>query len=70
MKAGEHVWLMSYGDVIIQRRIVSVGELHVYVTTDDEYDAALREDREPVAIGFRLSEVVGVGDTLNIEARK
>lgn len=45
--------LVEYGDRIIQRRLVAVENGLFFVCKDEEFEAALRDGREPVCIGFR-----------------
>ncbi len=58
MERGDWVQLQAYGGEIIRRRVVEVARDTVYVCRDEEYEKAERERREPVAIGFRLGDVV------------
>jgi hypothetical protein len=48
----------AYGGKVIARRVVEVRGRSVAVTTKEEYDAAAKEQREPICIGFPLSDVV------------
>jgi len=41
----------------LSRRVVSVANGRVYVCTDEEYRAAKRDRRGPVAVGFRIEKV-------------
>jgi hypothetical protein len=52
MKAGDKVRVRAYGGVVLERRAVRADERMVYVTTEQEYRAALREGRKPDAVGF------------------
>jgi len=63
MRTGDHVYLRAYGDELIQRRVIAMSDRLVYVCRDDEYEVATREGREPISVGFLLSDVV-IGDEL------
>jgi hypothetical protein len=58
MNEGSTVKLRAYGGEIIERRIVAVRGNTVAVCKDEEYQAAQREGREPLSVGFPLSAVV------------
>lgn len=60
MTEGKVINLIAYSDDVIQRRIVSVENGVYFVCKGDEYEAARREDREPVCIGFRPEYVIGM----------
>lgn len=57
MQVGDFVYLRAYGDQIIHRRVVAVEKL-IYITTDEEYRAALNEEREPRCVGFPVSDLL------------
>lgn len=50
--------LRAYGDEIIERVLMDFDRDHVYITTQEEYEAAGREGREPRMVGFRREDVV------------
>lgn len=52
------VRLRAYGGEIIERVLLAVERGTVVVCRKEEYEAAERERREPVVIGFPLSDVV------------
>ena len=56
--AGNDVSLISDGDKIITRRIVSVDGDVYFVCKDEEFEQAKVEGREPVCIGFKRKYVV------------
>ncbi len=58
MTAGQELTLISDGDIIIKRRLVAVENGLLFVCKDEEFEAAKREKREPVCIGFRPEYVV------------
>lgn len=62
MTAGELLTLVSDGDVIIQRTLVSVENDLVFVCKEDEFQAARRENREPTCIGFRQEYIIDSPD--------
>lgn len=53
MTAGQTLTLISYRDIVINRRLVAVENGLLFVCKDEEFEAAARERREPVCIGFR-----------------
>lgn len=55
---GDLIQLKTYGGQVVERRVVDVRERSVIVTTKKEYETAAREKREPICIGFPLSDVV------------
>lgn len=58
MNAGELLTLVSDGDVVIQRRLVSVENGVYFVCKDEEFAAANVDGREPVCIGFKAEYVL------------
>jgi hypothetical protein len=50
--------LRAYGNEIIERVLLAVENGRVVICTREEYETALREDREPTAISFRSEDVV------------
>ena len=62
---GQVLTITSDRDVIIQRKLVSVDNGVFYVCKQDEFDAAIRENREPCCIGFRPEYIMELrGDSL------
>ncbi|MEJ7713744.1 MAG: hypothetical protein WKF84_28830 [Pyrinomonadaceae bacterium] len=57
-KKGDLIRVRVYGRKIVTRRVMEAREQMVLVTTDEEYKAAEKEQREPICIGFPLSDVV------------
>jgi hypothetical protein len=62
---GDLVKVKAYGGQMIVRRVVEVRERSVILTTKEEYETAAREKREPICIGFPLSDVVEENQTPN-----
>ncbi len=58
MTAGQVLTLVSYNDVVITRRLVAVENGLLFVCKNEEFEAAKRENREPVCIGFRPEYLV------------
>ena len=58
VQSGGSVRLKTYGGKVVSRRVVDVRERSVIVTTKEEFEAAAKEKREPICIGFPLSDVV------------
>ncbi|MBI4337396.1 MAG: hypothetical protein HY683_06175 [Chloroflexi bacterium] len=59
MEAGDMVWLRAYGGEKIARRVVEVKGDVVVVCQDNEYQAAAKEGRPPIAVGFNVEDVLG-----------
>ncbi len=58
MTAGDTLTLVSYRDVVIKRTLVSVENGVYFVCKPDEFEAAKRDGRSPVCIGFRKEYVL------------
>lgn len=58
MERGDWVRVRAYGGEIITRRVVEVDGDIIVICRDDEYQAARREGREPVSVGFPRSAIV------------
>ena len=58
MTVGQVLKLISYQDVVIQRRLVAVENGLFFVCKEDEFEAAREERREPNCIGFRQEYVL------------
>lgn len=58
VQSGNSVRLKTYGGQVVERRVMDVRERSVIVTTKEEFERAAREKREPICIGFPLSDVV------------
>jgi hypothetical protein len=61
MTEGSIVSVMQYGDKIIDRVLVAVENGYLFVCKPEEWDAAHREGREPICIGFRAEYWVAGG---------
>ena len=62
IKTGDLVRVRAFDNQVHTRRIVSMeGEIAV-ITTPEEYELAAKEHREPVCIGFPVSDVEKVGE--------
>ncbi len=57
LQNGDAIRVKTYGGRVIDRRLVEVRGRVAVVTTDEEYQAAKKEKREPICIGFPLSDV-------------
>jgi len=64
MTAGMELTIVSDQDVIIKRKLVSVENGVFFVCKAEEFDAASREGRDPICIGFK-SEYI-----LDLDGRK
>jgi hypothetical protein len=58
MKPGQMIKLRAYGNEVITRQLVRLDKETVVVCRSEEYEAALREKREPVSVGFNIRDVV------------
>jgi hypothetical protein len=58
MLTGQLLTIVSDGDVIIQRKLVSVENNVYYVCKEEEFEEALQEKREPTCIGFRREYIL------------
>lgn len=63
MKPGDTVTLLAAGDRQITRRVVAVHGRVVFVCREDERASAEREEREPIAMGFPVSDVISAHPT-------
>ena len=54
----KEVTLLSHNDVVITRVLVSVENDMLFVCKREEFDAARRENREPVCIGFKREYLI------------
>ncbi len=57
---GSLVQVRVYGGQVVTRRLVEVRGQIALISTDEECESAAREQREPICIGFPLSDVVKV----------
>ncbi len=57
MKQGDWVEALAYGGEKLRRRVVAVEPDKVYICTDEEYQAAVRDRREPTSVGFNPGNV-------------
>lgn len=57
---GDLVRVRAYGGEVQVCRLVEVQDKTAIVTTDEECEAATREEREPIRIGFPLADVIEV----------
>jgi hypothetical protein len=58
MRPGDTVTVLDINDNKLVRTVVAVENEMVYVSRREEVERARAERREPVCIGFRLSDVV------------
>jgi hypothetical protein len=62
MKAGACVEVQEAFENKSLKRVVAADQANVYVCTEEEYQAAKQERREPISIGFPRQFVLGVVD--------
>lgn len=58
MITGQTLSVVMDGDIVAERRLVSVENDVFFVCKDEEFEAAKREGREPICIGFKSEYVV------------
>lgn len=58
MQVGDIVRLKAFGGEEIVRQVVFVAGDHIGVCKEEEYRAAIGENREPMTVGFRVSDVI------------
>lgn len=63
MNEGQLVTLLADGNEVIQRQLVSVENGVLFVCKPEEFEAAKKEGREPVCIGFRREYVLELNKT-------
>ncbi len=56
MKIGDQVEVEAAWGERLRRRIVGEGDGTVYVSCEEEVEAARREHREPIAVGFKAEK--------------
>jgi hypothetical protein len=62
VRNGDMVKVRTYGGEVAVRRVIEVQGQSVIVSTNEEYETAKGEQREPVCIGFPLADVIEVVD--------
>lgn len=67
MKRGQIVSVRLYGGSVVPRRVLVDRGAVVVICPEDEYQAASREEREPVGLGFPRQDVI---DTAEESQRK
>ena len=60
MIVGKQVTVVAARDEILSRILVSVENSVYFVCKSEEFEAARREGRQPICIGFRREYVVGL----------
>lgn len=58
MTIGKEVSLQAYGGETLKRVLVAVENGVLFVCKRDEFEAAMREERDPICIGFRVEDLV------------
>jgi len=58
MKIGQMIKLRGYGGEELVRCVVQLDKDTVVVCRPDEYEAARLEEREPIAVGFHITDIV------------
>jgi hypothetical protein len=60
LRPGDLVRLRAFGGKEIVRRVAGQDGSIVRVCSEEEYQAAIQEKREPECIGFPVKDVIGV----------
>jgi hypothetical protein len=60
LRKGDLIKLRGYKGKSIVRRFLGTRNETVLICSNDEFQAARREKRDPVAVGFQLRDVIGV----------
>lgn len=55
---GDTVKVRAFIDGVVERRVIGSGFGKVYVCKESEFQSALKENREPVGMGFPLADIV------------
>lgn len=58
MTKGQIVTVKLYGGETAKRRVVAVKENVVVICSEEEYQTAMRQGREPEGLGFPWSDVL------------
>jgi hypothetical protein len=58
MKRGEKVQVRAYPNKILSVVVVSTNKTKVFICTEEEWDSASNDHREPDCIGFPSSDVM------------
>lgn len=58
MNSGQMIKLRAYGNEVITRRLVRLDKDIVIVCQPDEYETARSEEREPIGVGFHITDVI------------
>jgi len=61
MREGDLVRVKAYGGQELMRRLVEVRGDILLICRDEEYEAAQREGRQPVCVGFRKEDIIEMG---------
>lgn len=62
MKSGQLLTIMSDRHQVIKRALVSVENDVFFVCKPEEFDAATREGRQPICIGFNRKYIIDSKD--------
>ncbi|GAI52997.1 unnamed protein product [marine sediment metagenome] len=58
MKSGQMIKVRGYGGKELIRRVVQLKKDIVEICSPEEYEAAHSEGREPVTVGFHITDVI------------
>lgn len=65
LKSGDLVDVKAFGGLVVTRLLLRVDGQTVVLTTPEEAENAVSEQREPVCIGFPLADVIESGDQVS-----
>ena len=58
MKIGDLIGVQSFKDGVLQRRVVEILDDTIYICTEQEWETAKTEKREPQSVGFNQRFVI------------
>jgi len=58
MREGDLVRVRAYGGEQVMRRLVAVRGDILLICRDEEYEAAQREGRQPLCVGFHKEDII------------
>ena len=67
MEVGDRVQVRTFSGAVTERRIAGfTDEGEPLICTDEEYNTALAENREPLAVGWPKEHIIGLVDSKSI----
>ncbi|SMB97916.1 3'5'-cyclic nucleotide phosphodiesterase family protein [Thermanaeromonas toyohensis ToBE] len=59
MQPGDFVLVRVFGNKELIRRVVALKKDCVLICTNEEYERAISEGREPISVGFKYEDILG-----------